>query len=187
MHTKQSNAYEMYTNRKERLGDFTLRVSDWWLHLMLYLDTKATNYFMYWCVVTCYWGAMVGTFGTVWLIGADRHLYGHLIISISKNETIDIEEGRLDAVKPSRRYLVSGQAILEKLKRSRVLVYWKLFNLYPLPNIPCCIALAIDIPLINHAFSIYCHKRGSRCLEIYFTSEFCSTVSGHQSSIGREG
>ena len=29
MHTKQSNAYEMYTNRKERLGDITLRVSDW--------------------------------------------------------------------------------------------------------------------------------------------------------------
>ena len=28
MHTKQSNAYEMYTNRKERLGDFTWRVSD---------------------------------------------------------------------------------------------------------------------------------------------------------------
>jgi len=23
------------------------RVSDWWLHLMLHLDTKATNYFMY--------------------------------------------------------------------------------------------------------------------------------------------
>ena len=58
-------------------------------------------------------------------IRADRHLYGHLIICLSINETIeiDIEEGRLDAVKPSRRYLVSGQAILEKLKRSRVLVY----------------------------------------------------------------
>ena len=28
MHTKQSNAYEMYTNRMERLGDFTWRVSD---------------------------------------------------------------------------------------------------------------------------------------------------------------
>jgi len=52
------------------------------------------------------------------LIGADRHLYGHLINCLSINETIeiDIEEGRLDA-------LVSGQAILEKLKRSRVLVY----------------------------------------------------------------
>ena len=59
------------------------------------------------------------------MIGADRHLYGHLINCLSINETIeiDIEEGRLDAVKPSRRYLVSGQAILEKLKRSRVLVY----------------------------------------------------------------
>ncbi len=34
-----------------------------------------------------------------------------------------IEEGRLDAVKPSRRYLVSGQAILEKVKRSKVVVY----------------------------------------------------------------
>ena len=45
------------------------------------------------------------------------------LISLSKNETIDIEAGRLDAVKPSRRYLVRGQAILEKLKRSRVLVY----------------------------------------------------------------
>ena len=58
-------------------------------------------------------------------IRADRHIYGHLIICLSINETIeiDIEEGRLDAVKPSRRYLVSGQAILEKLKRSRVLVY----------------------------------------------------------------
>jgi len=58
-------------------------------------------------------------------IRADRHLYGYLIIYLSINETIeiDIEERRLDAVKPSRRYLVSGQAILEKLKRSRVLVY----------------------------------------------------------------
>ena len=28
MHTKQSNAYEMYTNRKERVGDFTWKVSD---------------------------------------------------------------------------------------------------------------------------------------------------------------
>ena len=55
----------------------------------------------------------------------DGHLYGRLIICLSINETIeiDIEEGRLDAVRPSRRYLVSGQAILEKLKRSRVLVY----------------------------------------------------------------
>ena len=40
------------------------------------------------------------------------------------NETIEkIRRGRLAAVKPSRRYLVSGQAILEELKRSRVLVY----------------------------------------------------------------
>ena len=43
--------------------------------------------------------------------------------NLPHTEEIDIEEGRLDAVKPSRRYLVSGQAILEKLKRSRVLVY----------------------------------------------------------------
>ena len=34
-----------------------------------------------------------------------------------------IEEGRLDAVKPSRRYLVSGQAILQKVKRSKEEVY----------------------------------------------------------------
>ena len=32
-------------------------------------------------------------------------------------------EGRLDAVKPSRRYFVSGQAILEKVRRSKIVVY----------------------------------------------------------------
>ena len=32
-------------------------------------------------------------------------------------------EGRLDAVKPSKRYLVSGQAILEKVRRSKIVVY----------------------------------------------------------------
>ena len=36
---------------------------------------------------------------------------------------MDWGEGRLDAVKPNRRYLVSGQAILEKVKQSKVLVY----------------------------------------------------------------
>jgi hypothetical protein len=58
-------------------------------------------------------------------IRADRHLYGHLTIFLSINETIEIdtEVGRLDAVKPSRRYIVSGQAILDKLKLSRNLVY----------------------------------------------------------------
>jgi hypothetical protein len=68
---------------------------------------------------------LIKCFQIVLNIRADRHLYGYLIICLSINETtvIDIEERRLDAVKPSRRYLVSGQAILEKLKRSRVLVY----------------------------------------------------------------
>ena len=68
---------------------------------------------------------LIKCFQIVLNIRADRHLYGYLIIYLSINETIeiDIEEGRPDAVKPSRRYLVSGQAILEKLKRSRVLVY----------------------------------------------------------------
>jgi len=32
-------------------------------------------------------------------------------------------EGRLDAVKPSRRGIVSDQAILENVKQSKVLVY----------------------------------------------------------------
>ena len=58
-------------------------------------------------------------------IRADRHLYGRLIICLSINETIeiDIEEGRLDAVRPSNQYLVIGQAILEKIRLSMVLIY----------------------------------------------------------------
>jgi hypothetical protein len=32
-------------------------------------------------------------------------------------------EGRLDALKLSRRYLVSGQAILEKVRRSKIVFY----------------------------------------------------------------
>ena len=50
---------------------------------------------------------------------AYRHLYGHLIIYLSINETIEIdtEVGRLDAVKPCKLYLDSGQATLEILKR----------------------------------------------------------------------
>ena len=58
-----------------------------------------------------------------WRVSDCEELVGHQIEHLAINETIDIEEGRLDAVKPSRRYLVSGQAILEKVKRSKVVVY----------------------------------------------------------------
>ena len=55
-----------------------LRESDWWRHLRKHLGINSPNYFLYWCVGRCLLGAMVRTYGTVWLIGPDRHLYGHL-------------------------------------------------------------------------------------------------------------
>ena len=52
-----------------------------WLvqRLIEHLGINPINYFLYRCVGRCLLGAIVQTFGMVWLIGPDRHLYGHLI------------------------------------------------------------------------------------------------------------
>ena len=54
-----------------------------WLvqRLIEHLGINPINYFLYRCVGRCLLGAIVQTFGMVWLIGPDRHLYGHLNIS----------------------------------------------------------------------------------------------------------
>ena len=51
-------------------------------HLMEYLGRNETNYLCIGALGGDYWGAMVRTYGTVWLIGADTQLYGHLNICL---------------------------------------------------------------------------------------------------------